>query len=56
MFCNPNGAEQKRQRNRTEKSGLFTQLNLMSQIQQGYSSILIMYWDRVLLYSGGISE
>lgn len=56
MFCNPNGAIELRQSDRSEKSGLFTQSNLMPVHQAGYSCIRFLSLGRGLLQRGGISE
>jgi len=56
MFCNPNGASDLRPRNRSIKSGLFTQSNLMPEKQAGSNSIRILPKGGDLLQRGGISE
>jgi hypothetical protein len=56
MFCNPNSAEILRFSDRDMKSGLFTQLNLLSSNQEGYSCIHYLLCGKDLLSNGGISE
>jgi hypothetical protein len=56
MFYRPNGAIVLRHKDRSIISGQTYQTKLLSNLQAGYSCILVLVCGRILLFSGGISE